>query len=280
MPGCSPSSGVPMSAHIDTIEVLTMQERAGAIVGLTREAIVTGLTGVPLEKLYAALDAAGVPVYGTVLDAGRGKRVFVTDRNVKMLDRDTASVTITYESKESKRSTENGTSVVGKMTASVAQVDTNLYRENGRGEQLPVALEHTYPDDDPDFAGQTIKQAGQMKVFVPQRTFTCDGVRATLTPWTIVDTMIGCVNRAAWMGGGPREWMCTEVTWEVQGYMKYLMAFTFQHNEDTWDPTVTFIDSRTNRPPKDLMAGKGYKTVPYHRPIDFSQHIGFRVAGA
>jgi hypothetical protein len=165
----------------------------------------------------------------------------------------------------------------------VAQKTTNLYREGGTGEERLIQLSHTYLEDDPDYAGRTIWQNGEVNVHIPQRTFTIEGMVENNAPWDIAEALIGSVNWSTWMGQGEHTWMCTDVTWEYrdkkEGTGYYFMTYTFQHDPDTWNPTAVFIDDRTGRPPEGLVEGSGYKYIRYHREVDFVRELGFLCIG-
>lgn len=272
--------------YIDCIDTLEMKEKWGSLASVTRVARVLGLTGVTWETMYQVLDAAGVPKKGTYLDS-RNPQIVLTDRDVKMIDKDKADVTLSYGPFNDKgQALFYGTgsltnrNIAGKMTTSVTQKETNLYRPNGTGAQKPIQLQHTYPDDDPDYGGQTIQQSGLVQVQLPQRTFTIEGVKQVVAPWEMAERLIRATNNSTWLGQPAGTWMCTEVMWEFREYANYFMAFTFQHEEDGWDPTAVFIDDRTNRPPEGVSVNDGsIFTVPYFRRVSFVNELGFFVIG-
>jgi len=268
------------TAKIDSIEDLDLDEQWGVVVGLTRKVIVTGLTGVTYATMYAALDAAGVPNHGANLDNGKGTSLQVVGRRVKMIDIDKAHVTVSYGmfNGQGQKLYADGIAnrnVSGKMRMSVSQKDTNLYRPGGTGPKELILVSHTYPDDDPDYAGRTIVQSGTVNVNIPQSTFTIEGVKETLAPWQMARSLIGSINDRVWMGEGPGTWMCTGVEWEYRKAQNFFMRFEFQHDSDGWNPTAVFIDDRTDRPPVDVVDGVGVVTVSYFRPVDYVQELGF-----
>jgi len=280
------------TVRIDQIETLSMREKWGAVIGCTRVATVSGLTGTTWEPMYAALDAAGLPTWGDYLDGSRAVHLALVDRDVQMVDRDTARVTLVYSkfNDEGQRLFyETGTisdrNVSGKMQASVTQKRTNLYREGGTGAEQLITVAHTYPATDPDYPGKTITQTGEVDVFIPQRNFTVHGLRATNSPWAIANALVGAVNDAVWLGAAKHQWMCQEVTWEYRNWVAaestdyYFMTLTFQQNEDTWNPTAVFQDDRTGRPPQDLVEDVGYKYIRYHKEVNFPRELGFFVVG-
>jgi len=286
---------VAVKVYIDTIETLAMKEKYGVVVAMTRRAVVTGLTGTSWDKMYAALDAAGLPGKGTFLEYNniRSNHLILTDRDVQMVDKDKAEVILEYGLFNDRGQPlqydgtvslpgvdiTTGQTIAGKMTTSVSQRTTNLFREAGVGEETLISVSHTYPEDDTDFGGRTIQQTGEVEVAIPQRTFTVDGVKQILAPWAMAEALVGAVNDRVWLGQAAHTWMCTEVSWEARAYKNYFMSFTFQHNPDTWNPTAVFIDERTEKPPPGLVAGTGYKYIRYHREVNFVRELGFYVVG-
>jgi len=273
-------------AYIDHIETLEMNEEWGVITGCVRQATVMGLTGTDWSVMYDVLDDAGIPPKGSYLDNDRGSHLHLVTRNVKMIDKDKAHVTLTYGPFNDRGqrlfydfTTILGRNISGKMQASVAQKATNLFREAGTGTEELIVLEHTYPTDDPDYSDRTISQTGQVDVYIPQRTFTIEGVKETNAPWNVAENLIGAVNKNSWLGQPMHTWMCTEVSWEFRDEGNYFMSFAFQHDPDTWNPTAVFIDDRTGRPPDDLIEGLGYKYIRYHREKNFVKELGFYVIG-
>lgn len=275
------------TVKIDIIETLEMKEQWGVLVGVKRQAKVIGLTGTTWETMYDALEAAGLPKYGEYLDDDRGAELALTDREVQMIDRDKAVVDLTY--KHFNDAGQNlfpqnldemeDRSVAGKMTASVVQKETNLYREGGSGPETLIKVTHTYPDTDADYGGKTITQTGKVQVFIPQRTFTVRGIKSTAAPWNMAEALVGAVNNAIWLGKPKHTWMCTEVTWDYRMRGQFFMEFQFQHNPDTWNPTAIFIDDRTGRPPEGVVPGLGYKYIRYHTEVNFPSKLGFFCIG-
>ncbi len=270
--------------YIDYIDTLEMKEKWGVVESVVRVARVVGLTGTDYATMAQVLDNANVPSKGDILD-GNHPHLIVTDRDIKMVDRDKADVTLAYGGFNDKgqplyvAGTVAGANVAGKMTTSMVQKDTNLYREDGVGEEKLITVQHTYPETDPDYGGKTVKQSGLIGVSIPQRTFTIEGVKEVKAPWEMAERLNGAINNDVWMGQPKWTWMCTEVTWEHRKEDNYFMSFQFQHNPDTWNYTAVFTDERTQKPPENLVKDVGFKTIKYHRPVNFVQELGFYLIG-
>ena len=87
-----------VKVFIDKIETLEMREKWGVVENVVRRALVKGLSGTDFKVMYSALEAAGIPKKGQYLDDDKGVNLYVTDRNVRMIDKDCAEVTIHLQS--------------------------------------------------------------------------------------------------------------------------------------------------------------------------------------
>lgn len=273
------------TAKVLRTSTVECSEKHGAIVRLVTVSRVVGIVDTSLAALLTALGTAGIPAAGSGL-AGFANLVLVS-RDPQIVDDDpgTFDVTLTYEVISAE--TASGQSfdapiddvIVGEVRVDVQQVTTNL---DGQGNQITVS--HTFPTDDPDFPdGNLITQGGEVNVFIPQRTFTIRGIKNLARPWLLANSLIGRVNSTAWSGEGAREWLCTGATWKIHdrsGPNRYLMEFEFQHNAETWDPVVVFIDSRTSKPPPNLIEDVGFKKVIVLPEIPFESILGSRMQGA
>ena len=270
------------TVYIDSLETLTMKEKWGTIVEVTRLAIVRGLSGTDYSVMYDALTAAGIPPHNSFFTDPHFSHLHLVDRDVKMTDVDTAEVTLVFGMYNDQGQWLGGAdpgspvwqnyAASGKTSCSVEQKKTNLYRDGGTGAESLIVLSHTYAGDDPDYAGRTIPQTGEVDVYIPQRTLVLEGQKYG-SPYTMANFLIGGINNGFWRGASPHTWMCTEIAWEYRRTPYFFVTFTFQHNPDTWNPTAVFIDDRTSRPPQGLVPGVGYKYVRYHREIDFDSAL-------
>lgn len=142
--------------------------------------------------------------------------------------------------------------------------------DNAPKSKKQIQVGHKFPGTDKQVPNQTIFQTGEITVMLPHSNFTLSGRIITNQPWAIENAVLGCINSEPWQNGNPREWMCTEVSWEALfGTRMYKMSFEFQRNPDTWLPTAVFNDQRIGKPPPNLIANFGYVEVPYYTEIDF-----------
>jgi len=274
------------TAYIDHISTLEAEERYGAMVRLVRVARVVGLTDTDYQVLQSALDASGVPTKGATL-TGMANLV-LTSRQTTVVDEDqgVVDVTLTYEHflNEGQDIDDPPVGVlVGEVRANISQVPTNKDAPGASGSLITV--EYEYPEDyhKEDLQGQTVEQTGEIQVFQAQRTIFLQGIMEVDFPWQIALSLVSKVNKQAWSGGVAHSWMCTAVNWKIHdatsGANRYLFTFEFQHNLDTWDPQVVFIDENSGRPPAGLVEGTGKKTIEYHEEIDFNEIIGAKIQG-
>lgn len=264
------------TAKIQRTDLLTSQELDGAIIRLVTRSRVIELSDTSLEVLNSALAAAGIPAAGSSLTGY--PNLILKERNTTLVDQSTVDVDLVYEPFYEDQDLDIPiTSVLSTSArANVQQITTNLDKDGNT-----ITVEHTYPFDDPNFPGETIEQGGEIQVFVPQRTISVRGVKDTTRPWLITNSIIGKINNAPWMGEGLHEWMCVTANWELLSAVpvanKYRMEFVFQHNAETWNPQVVFIDSETGKPPKDLVEGTGFKTIRSHEEVNFESILGLRL---
>ncbi len=271
-------------AKIDKITLLEAQERHGALQRLVRVAEVSGITATSWELLTEALDDAGVPVYGSVLTNDSSKNAYdlvLVERNPSIIDKGRVKVELVYENFsniEQDLSNPRWGVVLGEVKSNISQKTSNVDIDGNL-----ITVQHVYPADDPNHANETLTQGGEVSYYESQRSVVVRGLKTTRTPWIISDNIVGFVNEAGWSGGIARSWMCIACTWKLSwvsgGDHRYFMNFEFQHDPDTWDPTVTFIDDVTNKPPSGLVAGVGYKTIEKVAACDFDEVIGALLQG-
>jgi hypothetical protein len=271
-----------VAVHIDRIDTLSAEELNGSIVRLVRRARVSGLVNTDYQVLFTALSQGGIPAAGST-PTGATNLILKT-RNATLVDGEpgVVDVDLIYETPTAPGVRQNidfpyGGLLLGEARASISQVKTN---KDEYGD--PITLEHTYPDDEPDFPGETRRQGGEIEYFQASTVVTYRGIKTTRYPWMVESALVGKVNANGWGGRGAREWLCTACAWRPLdgGADRYEFSIEFQHNPDTWDPTAVFIDERTSKPPVNLLAGYGYKTIQRLTGVDFDAVLGTTIQGA
>lgn len=279
-----------ISVSIDQLTTLETQERHGALRRMVRECYVSGITDTDWQALTNALDNAGVPQYGDHLTNDTDSNAYdlmLVERSIRMTDKGQARVELVYENwidLEENLDTPRGGFVIGEVRCNIQQKTSNL-DINGN----LVTVSHTYDANDPNHANETLTQGGEFSFYDVERTIFIRGIKQTRTPWLIANSIIGKVNSVAFSSEQPRTWLCTSCSWKMawagrkngggSRENRYFMNFEFQFNPDTWDPTVTFIDDVTGKPPSDLVENVGYKTVTKMSAVDFNIIIGSPLQG-
>jgi len=264
------------TAKASHTSLLNAIEDAGVVVSLVTVTRVIELTDTTVNVLATALGLAGVPKNGDKIAAY--PNLEVTKRSVRLLDDvSMCDVEVTYEHLKNDNQSFGAPAsgnVVGEIRAIVQQAESNT-DING----VTVFVQHQFINDELN-KNKLIKQSGKFTFFLPQKTISLRGIKETLFPWIIANQLIGSINSSAWQGGAIHEWMCTSVSWEIHDVSgKYRMNFEFQHNSETWNPTVIFIDEKRSRPPVDLIDGVGIKKIRKNVEADFEQIVGQRLQG-
>lgn len=270
--------------YIDRIDTLSLQEVNNSVTSLTRLAKVVGLVDTDYKVLMTALTQAGIPEYGSKLAGAGFEGLILVERNPRLLDSDNGTVNVELVYKSSLGNQElpgnNGMGAIyGTGRASVVQKATNFYVPYG-GSIMPIqsaeqiTVKHTFPADDPDYPGQEIIQGGEVNVYVPEANFSFEAFINVGNPWGSVAAVLGKINNGVFLSQPAYCWMCTEVMFNMVKPGRYKFKFEFQLNLDTWDPEAIFTDSRTGRPPPNLVPGDGYKQIPYNARVNFPAVFG------
>lgn len=276
-----------VEVKIDRIDLLEAQERNGVTIRLVRRARVINLTNTDHTVLFSALAEAGIPAAGSTLTGVGASNLILTERNPRIVDKTTVDVDLVYEKFDNEGQSFD-TPPLGFFTANV-RVSVQQVTTNKDIDGLAVSVEHTWPSVTPPElqvhpAGELSVQGGEFQAFIPQRSFSVEGYKITNAPWVLANQMIGRLNNAPFSGQAIHEWMCVGATWRIAdndiAANRYFMSFEFQHNPDTWNPTVVFIDPETGKPPKDLVQGVGFKTIRRNPEINFETVLGTRIQGA
>lgn len=274
-----------ITAHIDKISDMSLNERFGVVTKVVRKAVVIGIQNeTDFGILLTALGDDQQPIIPQPGSSLSGTMLVLTERNPTLVDNEKVEVELVYElpfseGQDLDNPTPHGGVVFGEMKCNMQQVETN---QDGSGELISVS--HTYEDDDPDYANQTKVQVGQIQVQASQKTLSFQGIKTTQAPWALAAALVSHVNTVPIWGADARYWLCTAVTWKLcdasnPQAMRYYMTFEFQFNEDSWDPVAVFIDERTGRPPKGLVEGTGYKVIQYQPDVDIEQVLGVPYQG-
>ena len=140
-----------------------------------------------------------------------------------------------------------------RLSATVMSIKTNKFFNNATGQFEDMILTYTYPDDDPDIgAKKTIDQVGEVDKQVPLLVASFSRKEAS-SPLKKAQTFLGKLNSTKFQNGDRHTWLCTVLNSDSSdGGETYAVNYEFIYMSDTWDPVVSFIDSRTQKPPSDI----------------------------
>lgn len=278
------------TAFIDHIDTLECDEAQGALVSLKQLVRVVNLVSTDYSVLYDALESAGIPKPGTALDIGKGSDLILARRPARIVDKDkgTVDVTLHWEHIHQGPNMDLQLRDFAKVKSSIVSIDTNHYTSytNFLGQptaptQTLMTVAYTYPRNGPGgvFAGRTVVQTGKAKVFAPQSNYQFSGFLDVNQPAIVEGYMLKHLNSVVFRSRPPGTVICSEVQYHHHAFTsldrptkkRFFFHFEFQYKDDGWDPTVTFIDEVTSKPPPDLIPGIGYRTFGYYPRTDFRQ---------
>lgn len=234
---------------------ISLVEDRGAVIQLTRRMMVTDLSGTDPQVLQEALDVGGMPAENT--SPTGYDNLLLVKRTVRIIDGNPkkATVDLEYVSKA-----DAGRNFKFSGSTSVRQITTS-FDLNGR----LLTVSHTYPDDDPDFAGRTDTQVAEVEIFAPQTTLIATNIVAADYPHAISSQWTGVLNSKSWAGGAPFTWMITRIDFsqhnEAVSPVEWEFTYEFQFDRTTHLPVIFYIDQRTGRAPDGLVPGTGWKQL-------------------
>jgi len=244
-------------------------ERNGVPNKLVRRAIISDLGNYfgdvrVVNEAYQFLTSLGVVNRS---QAYPGSGMILTERNLRLMDGEQRKVEaeIVYEP-------------AGKTEDAFAfHVETNLSQTDTQVDRYgnQILVTHTYADDAPEHAGETIRQGGSVSVMVPQTTIRAEGFLYCYYPILITSKWTGAINSVPWIGGAAYTWLCTEVSAKPESFETdiapiWRFTFEFQHNWFGWIPQAIFIDPETGKAPADIVAGTGTALVDWYSSADFN----------
>jgi hypothetical protein len=168
-----------------------------------------------------------------------------------------------------------------KLPAEGSLPDPMNYELSG-GASIQQVQTEVVPPGRPEPSGQVtveyngVVQGGEISPYEAIATVRFEYIAATQIPLSIVRSYTNLVNDGTFWGfdpsAMPRTWIISEVSFErvaLEPVTQYRFGFQLQHNPDGWDPQVIYVDPETGRPPADLVANLGYKTIAWHNAVNF-----------
>jgi len=264
---------------MDTITDLSLEMDRGSLVALTRGVKVIGLTSANQGNLFEAMTADGVPAIGSVPDVPDGTTplprgylnlVLVNiSASVETNSPDVARLTLSYKSR-----VESGLLFTFTGTSSLREIQTANHSSLSNGVPQQIIVSHTFPADDEDFPNETITQGAEVPALWPQSSLETTGLLQLANPQLESHGWVGYLNRADWAQGGFGTWLCVDVNFTLLDATTspptYVFTFSFDHDANGWQPEAIFIDSRTGKPPANIVNGVGTQVVAWHPYRDFN----------
>jgi len=259
------------TVRIDIGDEVHASEENGMLVSYKQAALVYGLTGVSGYALGAAAVAA-LEAFSSAYDAfaahTQHTNLLLVRRDVGQVTREITGAAVVKINLEWIHESRLENQFIFEGSVRMAQYETmkDIY-----GEQITV--EHTFPDDDENYPGLLVTQGGTVKMEEPQILLTATGILTVDYPDRVQTRWANALNATWWVDGEPGTWKCIRVDFRPydSANYKWLFTFSFQRSYLGYEPQVTFIDKRTNKPPAGLVDGAGYKQIEAHTFIDFRE---------
>ncbi len=242
---------------LDRIEGSSLRRMAEGFEAV-RVAYVIGLGGDACGRLRQAVEAEGIPRVGQPHPTIENLVVQLVA--VEPDGPHAAKVLIHYRSREVGGGSAGGGRVEVGSTLNQRLTETNL-----SGERITVAYTATGDDSDLQIQGTRVP------ALRPQTTLQFSRNESN-NPARLARQFVGTVNQARIFDGDSQTWLCTAITGKSSdGAVSFDVTYEFQHNADGWQPQVSYIDPRTNRPPADLVLGVGLKEIAIYKQTDFRE---------
>jgi hypothetical protein len=268
-----------ITVSVDTVRTIEVIEEWDEIVSLTRSVHVQIPPGDRLVDTWAVVEQAllqsSVPQYGS--SPVEYPTLVLVKRTAKLIPGTTNQVEIMLEYGNRLGA---GIDFVIEGTSSLSQVTTQLdiYGD-------PIALEHTYPSDDPDpnYADKTYEQGGVVQILDTATTLSAKGVLGIADPPSFIGNWVKHVNSTYWYGGEIGEWLITNIDFKPINVTDefdpfYQFTFQFSYRRGGWQPDAVFTDQRTGKPPSGLVDGTGYKTVEIYPYRNYNELFAYAYA--
>jgi hypothetical protein len=210
-----------------------------------RSFIVTGVTGIDSAKLYNAAISQGIPRIGDSHPIING--ITVANITVTVNEAGVYNVDVSYDVNKNTPPDE-GNDQEGLFLEPTINVDatvTPLATQKDK-DDIQLVINITKAD------GTTDTQVGDVEIQVPITvlSFTRE---ETFSPVIKNLEFAGAVNESK-IGLFPeRTLLCTSISGTTNNEgLSYSVAYTFQHNPQTWDITAVYKDDETDKPHNDI----------------------------
>lgn len=252
---------MPAALTIDILEGVRWREEKGVVKEVSRLAVVSGLTlGPDAEQAVAqALNHVDMPKPGDSHPLVVG--LFLADRFPVARDPTIMQVELRYKIPGLIDQPPPGEPWTLSGGAALEEIETQLDRDGNQ-----VTVEH-----------QGVVQGVRIRPLMPREELNAEWTGQSTTPGQVVRAYVGKTNELTWQGWLPGSGLCMSITFDpidvTQSPPLYRFNASFRQKDDDGsghDPQVVFIDPESGEPPPGLVAGVGYKTVPWYIRADFN----------
>jgi hypothetical protein len=262
-----------MTIVLDIIDGARWREVNGRVAEITRVALLSDLTpGTTDDVLRTALDDEGLPQPGAAHP--NENECLLVERVPRPLEPGIVSIDLVYRLPSS-----GGFNIPPNFPTTI--------RGGSSTQQIETAVDRNGAQITVEFEGR--EQGGVIAPLVAVEHLSLGETLQSADPTLVSRPWTNAVNSGPFyfdQSALARTWRIAEVSYElVNADTVPFPTWTFGYELEKrpivvvgivggWDPQVVYIDPEENRPPPDLLAGVGYKTIPWHFEGDFSILFG------
>lgn len=265
-----------------TIDTLTDHEvtiDTQGLVSARRTAIVQNLTGSPAQKLWSAIHAKGLPVWGDPHQVIPG--IFVNSVTAKLLsDSSTTQAQITIIYNAPGATTPPPDFPPDPESPPMLSIETSLIsaRTSRDVHGNPIVVRYSPPLQEGEIGPTTVQeQTGEVDLLIPSEVVVFRR-REVRNPHDKARAYLRHVNADEVFDDPPGYWLVTKLSGDTDDRgATFNVTYEFQRNPDTWRATVIYIDPATGRPPGDIWDSSGNLIqVEAVKEVDLYPSIAFQ----
>ena len=230
----------------------TVSESLDGGITATRIFIVTGVTGESQNRMRTAIELDEIPKLKE-LHPAYAVKVKVSSKDARALSNGQVEVIVNYAEiidEESSKISLGSTVQLERTNFSFKTKKNKNKKKTKRNQQ--IILKHKF--DEGTDGERTETQTAEVDTQEPNATIVFNNKRTFGLNIIIgIFEIVGRINGGKFITtGDDRQWLCTSITAESNDSGKnFDLTYEFQHKKEGWDPTVIFIDPRTDRPVED-----------------------------
>lgn len=262
------------SVSIDIIDGARWREEGGEVVEISRVAIVSNILAniggaqnpfvvVADQVIQYALDHAQVPKPPAQHPVE--PQLILRDRAARAMDTQTVRIELIYRLPKKGTFPPPGDTW---LVSGGSHVEQATFVTDKNGDQ--VTVEHN-----------GVVQGVEIHPFVSRGSLQMERIEKVSAPWLLTSIWTNTVNTGSFAfdpGAQPGTWLMTNVHFELTDRKTipptYRTSYECQKNPEGHDPVAVFIDPETGRPPPDLVAGEGVKSIAEYDAQNFAALFG------